>query len=90
MDDKIYKSMEIMADIVKNSLFEDNKRIREVIRELISRIEMMLMQAGHQVAVGRVASYFSPAASYMEKISGYDYYKFLKDIENIKGADKGE
>ena len=32
MDDKIYKSMEIMADIVKNSLFEDNKRIREVIR----------------------------------------------------------
>ena len=68
MDDKIYKSMEIMADIVKNSLFEDNKRIREVIRELISRIEMMLMQAGHQVAVGRVASYFSPAASYMEKI----------------------
>lgn len=82
MDDKIYKSMEIMADIVKNSLFEDNKRIREVIRELISRIEMMLMQAGHQVAVGRVASYFSPAASYMEKISGYDYYKFLKDIEN--------
>ena len=68
MDDKIYKSMEIMADIVKNSLFEDNKRIREVIRELISRIEMMLMQAGHQVAVGRVASYFSPAASYMEKM----------------------
>ena len=82
MDDKIYKSMEIMADIVKNSLFEDNKRIREIIRELISRIEMMLMQAGHQVAVGRVASYFSPAASYMEKTSGYDYYRFLKDIEN--------
>ncbi len=82
MDDKIYKAMEIMSDIIKNSLFEDNKRIREVIRELISRIEMMLMQAGHQVAVGRVASYFSPTASYIEKIAGYDYYKFLKDIEN--------
>lgn len=82
MDDKIDKAMEIMADIVENSLFEDNKRIREIIRELISRIEMMLMQAGHQVAVGRVASYFSPAASYMEKTSGYDYYRFLKDIEN--------
>ena len=82
MDDKIYKAMDIMSDIVKNSLFEDNKRIREIIRELISRIEMMLMQAGHQVAVGRLASYFSPAASYMEKISGYDYYRFLKDIEN--------
>ena len=85
-ENKYYPFLEVrtkvMADIVNNSLFEDNKRIREVIRELISRIEMMLMQAGHQVAVGRVASYFSPAASYMEKISGYDYYKFLKDIEN--------
>ncbi len=81
MDDKLNKSMELMADIIENSLFEDNKRIREIIRELISRIEMIIMQSGHQVAVGRAASYFSPSAAYMEKISGYDYYKFLKDIE---------
>ena len=81
MHDKLYKSIELMADIVENTLFEDNKRIREIIRELISRIEMILMQSGHQVALGRVASYFSPAASYMEKMSGYEYYRFLKDLE---------
>ncbi len=81
MDDKLYKSLELMSEIIQNTLFEDNKRIREIIRELISRIEMIFMQSGHQVAVGRVASYFSPAAAYMEEISGYNYYKFLKDIE---------
>ena len=82
MDDKLYKSLELMAEIIQNSLFTDNKRIREIIRELISRLEMILMQAGHQVAVGRVGSYFSPSALYMEKTSGYDYFKFLKDLEN--------
>ena len=81
MDDKFTKSIDILKDIVQNTLFEDSKRIREIIRELISRIEMNLMQAGHQVANSRLTSYFSPTASYLEKISGYDYYVFLKNIE---------
>ncbi len=81
MDDKCKKSIDILSDIIENTLFEDSKRIREIIRELISRIEMNLMQAGHQVANSRLTSYFSPTASYLEKISGYDYYEFLKNIE---------
>ena len=81
MNDKIGKSLDLLSEIIKNSLFEDSKRIREIIRELISRIEMNLMQAGHQVANSRLTSYFSPVASYLQKISGYDYYEFLKNIE---------
>ena len=81
MNDKIGKSLDLLSEIIKNSLFEDSKRIREIIRELISRIDMNLMQAGHQVANSRLTSYFSPVASYLQKISGYDYYEFLKNIE---------
>ncbi|QJA08753.1 insulinase family protein [Romboutsia sp. CE17] len=81
MDSKLDKSIDILSDIIQNTLFEDRKRIREIIRELISRIEMNLMQSGHQVANSRLTSYFSPTASYLEKISGYDYYVFLKNIE---------
>ncbi|RDY25743.1 insulinase family protein [Romboutsia weinsteinii] len=82
MDDKIENAMNIISDIIKNSIFEDEKRIRELIRELISRIEMNIMQSGHQVAVDRLSSYFSPSSAYAEKIFGYDYYEFLKNIEN--------
>ena len=83
MDDKIYKSMEIMADIVKNSLFEDNKRIREIIRELISRIEMMLMQSRTSSCSWKSCIiFFTSSIIYGKNIRVYDYYRFLKDIEN--------
>lgn len=82
MNDKVSNAMDLVAEIIENSLFDDNKRIREIIRELISRIEMVFMQSGHSVAISRLFSYISIPSVYSEKISGYDYYKFLKDIEN--------
>ena len=81
MNDKSSRAIEILAEIVENTSFEDGKRIREIIRELVSRIEMNLMQAGHQVANSRLTSYFSPTASYVEKISGYEYFVFLRNLE---------
>ncbi|MGL5346237.1 MAG: insulinase family protein [Peptostreptococcaceae bacterium] len=81
MNDKMPQAIEIISEIISNSIFEDSKRIREIIREIISRIEMSFIDRGHQVSIGRLASYFSPINWYSDKINGYDYYKFLKDIE---------
>lgn len=81
MNEKMNKATHLIADIIKNTSFEDKKRIKEIVRELISRAEMIFMQSGHQVAVSRLASYFSKPSNYSEKISGYDYYVFLKDLE---------
>lgn len=81
MDDKLPQALEIISEIIQNSVFEDEKRIRERIREIISRIEMSFIDRGHQVAIGRLTSYFSPIAWYVDKINGYNYYRFLKDIE---------
>lgn len=82
MDDKVEKAVEIIKEIVSNTVFDDEKRIKELIMELISRIEMNLMQSGHQVAVDRLSSYFLPSGAYLEKIGGYGYYVFLKNIVN--------
>ncbi|MFI3209608.1 MAG: insulinase family protein [Peptostreptococcaceae bacterium] len=81
MNEKIDKSTHLICEIIENTLFEDNKRMRELVRELISRYEMMFMQSGHQIALARVSSYFSSIASYGEKTGGYNYYKFLKDLD---------
>ncbi len=82
MVDKLPKALDILSEIIENSLFEDVKRMRELIRQLISRIEMRLIDRGHQVVITRLASYFSPPSQYIEKTSGYEFYKFLKDLEN--------
>ncbi|MEG0307909.1 MAG: insulinase family protein [Clostridium sp.] len=80
--DKLPKALNILSDIIKNTVFDDKKRIRDLIRVLISRMEMKFMDRGHQVATTRLGSYFSPAYSYIESTSGYDFYRFLKEFEN--------
>ncbi len=79
--DKIPKALELMGEITKNTVFKDKKRIKEIIQMLKSRIEGRLIDRGHQVAAVRLASYFTPASLYLECTTGYEYYKFLKEIE---------
>ncbi|MEG0774025.1 insulinase family protein [Clostridium sp.] len=79
--DKVPKALELVGEIIKNTVFSDKKRIKEIIQMLKSRIEGRLIERGHQVATVRLASYFTPASLYLEHTSGYEYYKFLKNIE---------
>lgn len=81
MNDKIPNALEIISEIIENSVYEDDNRIIEIIREIISRIEMSFIDRGHQVAISRLTSYFSPISWYADQINGYNYYRFLKDIE---------
>ncbi len=80
--DKLPTALNIISDIIENTVFEDKKRIRELLRMLISRVEMRLLERGHQVASTRLGSYFSPAYNYVEKTTGYEFYKFLKNLDD--------
>jgi len=79
--DKVPRALELVGEIISSTVFEDKKRIKEIVQMLKSRIEGRLIDRGHQVAALRLASYFSPASLYLENTSGYEYYKFLNNIE---------
>lgn len=79
--DKIPHQLELLSEIFNYTNFKNKRRIREIVQQLKSRIEMKMIDRGHQVAASRLNSYYTPAAKYMEYISGYEYYKFIKDIE---------
>jgi len=79
--DKLPKLMEIITEITRYTKFEDKDRIREIIEELKSRIEMRMLQRGHTIASKRACSYFSPIAKYEETLMGFSYYKFISYIE---------
>lgn len=81
LNDKIPKAIEIMMDIINNASFEDEKKIKELIKERLSDIEMSMMSEGHAIAMSRMNSYYTPVAKYHQKVSGLDYYRFLKDID---------
>jgi Zn-dependent M16 (insulinase) family peptidase len=76
----IVRLMELVAELITESKIQDKKRIKELIQQIKSRIEMSIFNAGHSIASGRVGSYFSPSRKYMEKLQGLDFYWFIDHI----------
>jgi Zn-dependent M16 (insulinase) family peptidase len=79
--DKLPKLMELLGEIVNGTQFRDTKRLKEIIQEGRSRMEMIINQSGHMMALNRLSSYFSPAGKYTELNSGISFYRFLSDLE---------
>lgn len=79
--EKLPKLMELLGELVNNTLFQDTKRLKEIVQESRSRMEMIINQSGHMMAMNRLSSYFSPAGKYTELNSGISFYRFLSDLE---------
>lgn len=79
--DKLPKAMDILEEIILKTKMDDKKRLKEIIQETKSRLEMVIFDAGHIVAANRLFSYFSPVGKYEESISGLQFYKFVEELE---------
>ncbi len=78
---KLTRMFELMSEIITKTKLDDIKRIKEIIQENKSRIEMRISNEGYTIACKRLFSYFSAEGSYLETITGLTYYKFIADIE---------
>ncbi|MCC8061018.1 MAG: insulinase family protein [Clostridiales bacterium] len=78
--DRLDFGFDILEEILLHSLFQDEKRLGEVLRETCSRAKMKLENAGHSTAVSRATSYFSPTAYYNELTGGIAWYHFLEGL----------
>jgi Zn-dependent M16 (insulinase) family peptidase len=74
------KILELIKELITASDFDDKKRVRDVLGEIVSARQSSLINGGHSTALGRAQSYHSPIAYYKQKISGIDYYEFVKDL----------
>ncbi len=74
------KALKFLQEILFESDFSDKKRLNEILLELKSRHEMKFMGAGHAVAIGRAASYYSENAAFEEATKGIEYYEFVKKL----------
>lgn len=70
----------LLVELVNNTEFNDMNRIKEVIEESQSRLEMTIFDRGHIIAGIRVSSYFSPIGKYIEETSGISYYMFISNL----------
>ncbi|SCW42154.1 hypothetical protein SAMN02910400_00699 [Lachnospiraceae bacterium C10] len=73
-------AMKLLAEMLFTSDFSDKKRVREVLLEEKSAIEMRFMSSGNAIASVRGMAHFSATAAYNDATGGVDYYRFLQDF----------
>lgn len=78
---KLKDGVDLMAEMITSTHLDDKKRLKEILGQLRSRIEMSMNGSGHLVAVNRTISAQSMSAMYKEHIEGMDYYRFIERME---------
>lgn len=80
MYDKLPEAFRLIEELLYRSELTDTKRLREIIDEMRSRMQMRFNSAGHSVAVDRAISYYSAHGLFKETTSGISFYKFLEEL----------
>ena len=78
---KFSDGIRLMAEIMSESRLADTKRLKEIIGQLKSRLEMMMNGNGHMVAVNRATGFISLAGMYREYEEGLAYYRFIEELD---------
>ena len=85
-----YSKLENMAglfrEIMTESLFDDAKRLKDIISQTRAGLEMSLQQAGNAAAALRGLSYSRGISAFGDLTGGIAFYRFIRDIEeNYEG-----
>ena len=84
------QAMDLLREILMTTKISDEKRLREIIAQLRSRIEAAFDGSGHSVASMRALSYFSRAAYYQEATAGISFYELVSDLDEHFDEKKDE
>ncbi len=75
------KAMDLVNEVLNKAVFDNKKRIKEIIQEVRSGLESGLMAAGHRFALLRLSSYYSGTKHFEESVSGKTYYDYIRDLD---------
>ena len=90
----LYPKMDVlfsmMREILMESRLEDEKRLKEILAMLRSRLQMSFLSSGHTTAALRALSYTSPIAKFKDDTDGIGFYEVVKAIEEDFEGQKEE
>ncbi|RYL94292.1 insulinase family protein [Sporolactobacillus sp. THM7-4] len=78
---KLPESLNLIDEILNRSKFDSESRIKEIIKEIKSRLEMSFNQNGQSVVLRRLGSYMSQASQYTEQLKGLGFYRFIGELD---------
>ncbi|MBO5461467.1 MAG: insulinase family protein [Ruminococcus sp.] len=81
----LYPKMDVlfsmMREILMESKLDDEKRLKEILAMLKSRLQMSFLSSGHTTAALRALSYASPLQKFKDDTDGIRFYEKVKEIE---------
>ena len=80
--ENLEQAFRLVKEIAMDSLFDDTKRLKELIAELKSQKQANMMSAGHALASVRALSYLSKTAAVSDLFSGIPYYRMLEELDS--------
>lgn len=70
----------LMAEMISRTRLSDKRRLKEIVGQLKSRMEIILNSSGHMAAVNRAMSFHSLAGAYKEYEEGIAYYRMIEKL----------
>ncbi len=80
----------MMREILMESRLDDEKRLKEILSMLKSRLQMSFLSSGHTTAALRALSYTSPISKFKDDTDGIGFYEVVKRIEEDFDGQKEE
>lgn len=77
---KIEMMFSLMSEVAFDTIFEDDKRIEEILQSTILRMENQFLYRGSSVITSRISSYFLESSKLASFLGGLDYLQFLQDL----------
>ena len=75
------EALDLMAEMMFETLFTDEKHLREVVAEGRSRLKVRLLTSGHQAAASRATSCVSKSSWLNDHYLGIGYYEYLVQLD---------
>ena len=72
------EAAELLAELLSETVFDDRKLLRDILRKKAMEAQMAVSANGHQFAVYRVAAYQTAFGAAREMVSGAAYVQWLK------------
>ena len=90
----LYPKMNVLFSMMREILMEsdlgDEKRLKEILAMLKSRLQMSFLSSGHTTAALRSLSYTSPMAKFKDDTDEIGYYEVVKELEENFEEKKAE
>lgn len=80
---------DMMREILMESKLDDEKRLKEILDMLKSRLQISFLTSGHTSVALRALSYDSPLAKFKDDTDGIGYYEVVKELAEHFDERKG-